>query len=382
MTVTFEYQQTRRFFAQVPDGMEALAAEEISELGAKGIRTAYRGVHFEAELNTLYRVNYSARCLARILAPLLSFRCHTYEVLYRRARQVEWSRIFTPRHSFAVVANVSNSSLRHSRYAALSLKDAIVDHFRERLKARPDVERSEPDLRINLHIEGNRATLSLDTSGESLHRRGYREEALEAAMQETLAAAVIRLTRWDGSTPFYDPMCGSGTLLAEALMQYCRIPAGFLRKHFGFRFLPDHDENLWHKVRQEENRRRRELPEGLISGSDISQQAADLTRANLRRLPHGERVEIRTIDFRKLTGLQNTTIVCDPPYGIRTYRNEDLGDLYKALGDFLKQRCRGSVAFIYFGNRKLISKVGLKTSWKVPLTAGGLDGRLAKYELY
>ena len=378
----YEYQQTRRFFAQVPDGMEALAAEELSELGAKEIRTAYRGVRFESDLKILYRINFSARCLARILAPLLSFRCHTYEYLYKRARQVEWSQIFTPRHSFAVVANVSNSSLRHSQYAALSLKDAIVDHFKERLKSRPDVQKLEPDLRINLHIESNRATLSLDTSGESLHRRGYREEALEASMQETLAAAVIRLTRWDGSTPLHDPMCGAGTLLGEALMRYCRIPAGFLRKHFGFEFLPDHDEPLWHTVREEEGRGIRDLPEGLISGSDISQKAVEVSRANLRRLPHGHKVKILATDFRKTPGLQNTTIVCDPPYGIRTHRDEDLGELYKDLGDFLKQRCRGSTAFIYFGNRELISRVGLRTSWKVPLSAGGLDGRLVKYELY
>lgn len=380
--MTYEYQQTRRFFAQVPDGMEALAAEELTELGAIEIRTAYRGVHFEADLKTLYRINFSARCLPRILAPLLTFRCHTYDYLYRRARQVEWSQIFTPRHSFAVVANVSNSSLRHSQYAALSLKDAIVDHFKERWNVRPDVEKTEPDLRINLHITNNRATLSLDTSGESLHRRGYREETLEAAMQETLAAAVIRLTRWDGSTPLYDPMCGSGTLLGEALMLCCRIPAGFLRRHFGFEFLPDHDERLWHRVREEEDRRIRDLPEGLISGSDISQKAVEVSRANLRHLPQGEKVKIRAVDFRKIPCLEQTTIVCDPPYGIRTHREEDLGELYKAFGDFLKQRCKGSTAFIYFGNREMISRVGLRTSWKVPLSAGGLDGRLVKYELY
>jgi putative N6-adenine-specific DNA methylase len=380
--VIYEYQQNRRFFAQVPDGMEALAAEELAELGAKEIRTAYRGVYLEADLRTLYRINYTARCLTRVLAPLLTFPCHTYDDLYRKARKVEWTQIFTPRHSFSVAANVSNSRLHNSQYAALSLKDAIVDQFRERHDARPDVAKIKPDLRINLHVENNRATLSLDTSGESLHRRGYREEALEAAMQETLAAAVMRLTRWDGSTPLYDPMCGSGTLLEEALMLHCRIPAGYLRKHFGFEFLPDHDGRLWSTIRQEEDRRIRDLPEGLISGSDISKKAVEISRANLRRLPYGEKVKIPAMDFRKIPGLQNATIVCDPPYGIRTHREEDLGELYRALGDFLKQRCRGSTAFIYFGNRKLISRVGLRTSWKIPLSAGGLDGRLVKYELY
>lgn len=362
--------------------MEGLVAEELSELGATGIRTSYRGVRFEADLGTLYRINYTARCPTRVLAPILTFRCHAYEYLYRKARQVEWSQIFTPRHSFAVVANVSNSSLHHSRHAALSLKDAIVDHFRERHNERPNVDRVSPDLRINLHIDANRATLSLDTSGDSLHRRGYREEALEAAMQETLAAAVIRLSGWEGSSPLYDPMCGSGTLLGEALMKYCRIPAGFLRKRFGFELLPDHDERLWRTVRREEDSRIRDLPENLISGSDLSRKAVEVSGANLRRLPQGDRVKIRTTDFREIPGLQNMTVVCDPPYGIRTHREEDLGEFYKALGDFLKQRCRGSTAFIYFGNRELISRVGLRTSWKIPLSAGGLDGRLVKYELY
>lgn len=378
----YEYQQSKRFFAQVPDGMEALAQEELTELGASSTGTAYRGVRFEADLKTLYRINYAARLPTRVLAPLLVFRCHSYEYLYKRARQVEWSQFFTPRHSFAVVANVSNSSLRHSQHATLTLKDAVVDYFKDRFNKRPDVEKIEPDLRINLHVENNRATLSIDTSGESLHRRGYREETQEAAMQETLAAAIIRLTGWVGSTPLHDPMCGSGTLLCEALMHYCRIPSGFLRKRFGFEFLPDHDEQLWQAVKEEADRGIRDLPEGLISGSDLSKEAVQISRANLRRLPHGAKVKIQTMDFRDIKDLEGTTIVCDPPYGIRTHRGEDLGELYKVLGDFLKQRCRGSTAFIYFGNRDLILRVGLRTSRKVPLSAGGLDGRLVKYELY
>ncbi|MBN1104946.1 MAG: class I SAM-dependent RNA methyltransferase [Deltaproteobacteria bacterium] len=362
--------------------MGQLAAEELAELKARNIHPGYRGLHFEADPASLYRINYGSRYLTRVLAPLITFHCHTHDYLYRRAKQVEWSDFFTPEHSFAVFANVSNSRIHHSHFAALRLKDAVADYFREKFDRRPAVQKGDPDVWINLYVENNRATLSMDTSGGSLHRRGYRVETLPAVMQETLAAAVLRLTSWDGSSPLYDPMCGSGTFLCEALMLYCRLPSAFLRKRFGFEFLPDYDPLLWNDVKEEADRAIRPLPRGLIAGSDLSQRAVGVSRVNLGRLPQGSGVEVITRDFRKLPGLQNTTIVCDPPYGIRLRGKEDPEGLYRAFGDFLKRRCKGSAAFIYFGNREFIPFVGLKPSWKVPLSAGGLDGRLVKYELY
>jgi len=378
----FQYQLNHRFFAQVPEGIEELAGQELEALGAERVRTAFRGVYFDAGQAELYRVNYGARLSTRILAPLLTFRCHSENTLYRKAKEISWEKIFSPHQSFAVFANVTQSKIHHSRYAALRLKDGVVDSFRERLNQRPSVERIDPHVRIGLYIERNKATISLDTSGGSLHRRGYREEGGEAPMQEIIACAMIRLAGWDGFQPLYDPMCGSGTLLSEALMTYCRIPGAYLRKRFGFQFLPDYDETLWLAVKQEMNRAMRPPPEALISGSDRSAKAVDSARRNLTELPWGERVLLRVADFRTLCNVQDRVIVCNPPYGIRLERNADLSALYRDLGDFLKRECKGASAFIYFGNREWIAHVGLKPSWKRILSSGGLDGRLVKYEIY
>lgn len=379
---SYEYQLNGRFFAQVSEGLEQLAAEELSELKAENIRTAYRGIHFQADLEALYTINYDSRIISRVLAPLIAFHCHSYDYLYRRAKGVEWSDFLTADKTFAVFSNVSNSMIRHSQYAARCLKDAIVDYFKAGGSRRPSVDKASPDVWISLYIENNRAVLSLDTSRGPLHRRGYREQTVTAVMQETLAAAVIRLTSWDGSLPLYDPMCGSGTLLSEALMLYCRIPSGRLRTHFGFESLPDFDPVLWKRIRQREERRIRDLPEGLIAGSDLSPRAVEISRTNLKNLPHGDKVELCTRDFRKLQNMGNRIIVCDPPYGIRLKGKEDLPTLYKSFGDFLKKECRGATAFLYLGNRDLMRHIGLKPSWKIPLLSGGLDGRLVKYELY
>lgn len=382
MSNVYEYQRTRRYFAQVAEGMESIAAQEIAELNAEHVSPGYRGIRFEADAATLYTINYASRLISRVLAPLSTFRCHSHEYLYRRAKNIEWSDFLTVDRSFAVLATVSNSKIRHSQYAAQVLKDAVVDYFNEKWHQRPSIDKTDPDLWISLHIENNRAVLSLDTSGGSLHRRGYRELTLSTVMQETLAAAMIRLSGWDGSLPIYDPMCGTGTLLSEALMHYCRIPSAYLRESFGFEFLPDFNPSLWRATRKRADMRIRGLPQGLIAGSDISRKAVEISRTNMRLLPHGDKVDLQARDFRSLKGMGKRVIVCDPPYGIRTKRKEGLPDLYKALGDFLKKECSGSTAYLYFGNRELMRYVGLKPSRKIPLYAGGLDGRLVKYELY
>jgi putative N6-adenine-specific DNA methylase len=201
-------------------------------------------------------------------------------------------------------------------------------------------------------------------------------------MQETVAAAIIRYTQWDGSVPLYDPMCGSGTLLSEALMHYCGIPSGIFRKHFGFEFLPDYDKSVWTKIKKDLDRQMRELPGGHISGSDISSQSVKAARMNIHKLPHGEKIKLETLDFRKGKGLENGVIITNPPYGIRMGEKQELDPLYKSFGDFLKQKCKGSTAYIYFGKRELIKKLGLRATWKKLLKSGGLDGRLVKYELF
>jgi putative N6-adenine-specific DNA methylase len=378
----FAYQQNQRYFAQIAEGLEESGAEELQNLGAVGIRLSFRGLYFEADKASLYRINYQSRLVTRVLAPLLAFPCHTTDRLYRQARQIPWKEIMDVNQTLAVFANLSNSQIRHSQYAALCLKDAIVDYFREDGGRRPDVRRIDPDVWINLFIENNRAVISLDTSGGSLHRRGYRREGVEAPMQETVAAAIIQWAGWNGSRPLVDPMCGSGTLLAEALMHYCGIPAAFLRRRFGFEQLPDFDRRLWTAVKISADRRIRPLPAGLVVGSDVTAEAVESARANLQKLPHGATVPIERMDYRRRRDLPERVIVCNPPYGMRLQPKASLEEFYRTLGDFLKQRCRGAVAYIYFGNREMLKHIGLKPSWKRPLTNGGIDGRLAKFEMY
>ncbi len=378
----FAYQQNSRYFAQTAEGLEEAAAEELKQLGAGGIHLAFRGLFFEADKAGLYRVNYQSRLISRVLAPLSAFTCHTTEVLYRKVRAIPWKEIFGPEHTFAVFANLSNSKLRHSQYAALCVKDAVVDGFREDCGRRPDVARIDPDVWIGLFVDRNRAVVSLDTSGGSLHRRGYRQSGGEAPMQETVAAAVIRASGWDGARPLYDPMCGSGTLLSEALIQICRIPAGCLRRRFGFERLPDFDRPLWESVKRTADRGIRPLPAGLVAGSDIAPEAVAAARENNRVLPYGESIDIQQRDCLGIAELGDRVIVCNPPYGIRLKHGEDLGRFYKDFGDFLKQRCRGSEAFVYFGNREMLKHIGLRPAWRQPLRNGGLDGRLAKFDLY
>jgi putative N6-adenine-specific DNA methylase len=378
----YEYQTGKRYFAQIAEGIKDLGARELQELGARDITPGYGGLYFSAGKEALYRINYSARLVSRILAPLVSFNCRTPEQLYKKAREITWMDFISAKGTFAVFGNVSDSSITNSHYASLRLKDAVADSFREKSGGRPDVDTRDPDIWLNIYIRSNNAVISVDTSGGSLHRRGYRKDAVSAPMQETVAAAIIRYTEWDGSVPLYDPMCGSGTLISEALMHYCRMPSGLLRKRFGFAFLPDYDRSLWKKVKKDQDRQVRDLPAGLISGSDISPEAVKISKINFMRLPQGDRIKLEKLDFRKSKGLTNGVIITNPPYGIRTGNAQELDSLYGSLGDFLKQKCKGSAAYIYFGEREFIKKIGLKPAWKKPLRAGGLDGRLVKYEMY
>jgi putative N6-adenine-specific DNA methylase len=378
----YSYQQDSRYFAQIAEDVKEAGAEELAELGAEDITLDFRGIHFRADKATLYRINYLTRLVSRCLAPLVSFNCDDTDTLYKMAKQIQWEDFFTEGNTFAVSGNVSDSTISHSKYASLRLKDAVADYFREKTGKRPDVSVRNPDILLNLYIRHDKAGISLDTSGGALHRRGYREETVSAPMQETVAAAIIRFTEWDGSVPLYDPLCGSGTLLCEALMRYCNIPAGIFRNKFGFEFLPDFDDSIWKRVKKDADGSIRELPKGLIAGSDVSEKAVNAARTNLMGLHYGKNVRVEKADFRDLPSIEGQVIVTNPPYGIRMGGDENLEAFYKNLGDFLKQRGKGSTAYIYFGEREYIKKIGLKASWKKPIKAGGLDGRLVKYEMY
>lgn len=377
------YQKTERFFAQVADDTTDLAAEELQRLGAEEIQPVHRGIRFKASRQVLYRVNFHARLLHRVLAPLKTFDCHSDKYLYKTALKIKWEDFLDPSKTLAIFSSVSDSRIRHSQYAALRLKDAIVDYFRVRhSNRRPSIDTENPDVWINLHIRNNKATISLDTSGGSLHRRGYRKKSVEAPMIETLAAAILQHAGWDGSTPLHDPFCGSGTLLCESFMLAANMPAGYLRKKFGFENLPDFDESLWQQVRKKGTDAIKPVPAGLIAGSDKSAQAVQATLRNCSMLDKSNVIQVTQADVFELEELANKTIVTNPPYGLRTTPGREIGEFYRKIGVFFKQHCNQSTAFIYFGSAEDVKKLGLKPKWKKQLANGGLDGRLARFDIF
>lgn len=377
----YEY-KTNGFFAQVTGKMENICQEELIELGAKETEVAYKGVYFKADLQTLYKINYTSRLASRILAPLITFPCRSTDYLYQKSKKIHWEDFCSLKKTFSISASVSNSRINNSLYASQCLKDGIADYFRSKNGKRPDVEVVNPDVRFNLHIEKDTATISLDTSGESLHKRGYRLLAGEAPMQETLAAAIIRISKWDGQNTLYDPMCGSGTILCEALMHYCRIPAQTLRKKFGFYNLPEFNRNEWNKVKADSDSNVRPLLKNIIRGSDKSPDAIKIARKNLSRLPYSDAVELSSTSFDQIKEFESGTLITNPPYGIRLGESEEVQNLYKVFGDFLKTKCAGTSAFIYTGNPELRKFIGLKTTKRIPLDNGKLEGLLLQIDSY
>ena len=376
------YQKTNHYFGQLASGTEKCGMAELKALGATNLKPGYLGVYFCANQRKLYDIVYRTRIFSRILAPLIVFDCHSDKYLYKTAQNIDWSDFLTLTKTFAITSNVADSNIRNSQYAGQILKDAIVDQFRDKTGERPSVDTRNPDLLINLYIHKNKARISIDLGGGSLHKRGYRAESVEAPMQETLAATIIQLSEWSGERPLYDPFCGSGTLLCEALMKQCNVPAAYLRHKFGFLRLPDFDAAVWNQVKTKANGEITEMGGELIKGSDISPDALKAVRANRANLPDVGKIKVRRADFRDLDGLENTTIVTNPPYGIRLGDTVGTAALLKEFGDFLKQKCTGCTAYIYYGDASLVKKLGLKPEWKQPLRAGGLDGVLCKYELY
>ena len=378
----FEYQKDNRYFAQVTGMMEELCEQELIELGAINTKIAYRGVYFEADTTTLYKINYTSRLLSRVLAPLITFYCDNQNVLIKSAENIPWEELFSVNKTFAISASVSNSKITNSLYASLCLKDGIADYFRAKYGKRPDVDTGNPDIRFNLHIEKDRAVISLDTSGESLHKRGYRLLAGEAPMQETLAAAIIRISKWNGDKPLLDCMCGSGTITAEALMHYCRIPAQKLRRNFGFFNIPEFDKKEWEDLKERYDKEIRPLPKGIIIGSDRSPEAIKVAQANLSRLPFFDSVDLSCKSFQQIKQFENGTLITNPPYGIRLGKMTEVQELYKELGDFIKQKCTGTSAFIYTGEPTLRKYIGLKTTKRIALANGKLEGVLLQIDSY
>ena len=323
----YEYQQSGRYFAQVADDIKDIAEAELLELGAAEPSHSYRGIYFNANQEVLYRINLHSRLINRILAPLKTFDCHSDNYLYKVGQQIHWEDFLNPEQTLAIFANVTQSNINHSKFAALRLKDAIVDYFRKREGKRPSIDRRNADLWLNVHIEKNVAIISVDTSGGSLHRRGYRVETIQAPMNETLAASIIRYTEWNGQTPIYDPLCGSGTFLCEAYLAATKTPSANLRSKFGFERLPDFDVDLWAKVKKAAENKIKSISNNLIYGSDIDSKVVAIAQKNSAVIDSDTQIKIIQKDIFEIEKLENTTIVCNPPYGIRMEKTKDLSTL-------------------------------------------------------
>jgi len=370
-----------RYFATCGRGIEPVLAGELRGLGAADVEPGRGGVHFAGDRALLYQANLWLRTGIRVLRPVLEADVTSPDELYDAVRSVDWSRFLTPGHTLAVDCNVRDSPITHSKYAALRTKDAICDQFVERQGSRPSVDVAEPMIKLNLHIYRDRAVLSLDSSGESLHKRGYRPVQTKAPLNEALAAALVLLTGWRGYTGFADPLCGSGTLPIEAAWLALRRPPGLTRKRFGFQGWMDFDVRLWTALRDEARRGvLRALP-APVAGSDARGDAVSFALNNARAagIGHLLRFEKRDVrDFRPPPGPAGV-LLCNPPYGERLGEEKELRGLYRLLGEVFCRRCPGWTAYVFTGNPRLAAAIGLTPAAEVPLFNGKIPCQLLKF---
>lgn len=372
-----------RFFATTSKGLEPVLASEVEALGGREIEAATGGVAFSGALELCYRANLWLRTANRVLLSLATFPAPSPDALYEGTKAVPWPDLFPVDARFAVEAAVRDSGITHSHFAAQKVKDAVVDRFRERFGRRPDVDTTDPQVRIHLRIFRDEATLSLDTSGESLNRRGYRADPTEASLRETLAAGMVMLAGWDRATPLCDPMCGSGTIPIEAALLASGRAPGLLRSSFAFQRLSGYDRKLWERVVAEGQGQARTAPPPRIEGSDRSGEAVRGALRNARRAGVAGAVRFRALDIREFAPEGPPgTILCNPPYGVRMEGGAAAEACYRAMGEAFKKRCRGWTAWVLSGNPGATRFIGLKASRRIPLMNGPIDCRLLKYELY
>ncbi len=362
-------------------GLEAVLADELRNMGALSVEVANRAVYFRGDLSTLYKANYLCRTALRILKPVGVFTVRNENELYEKIKRVDWPALFDVQKKIVVTASVFHSSLTHSHYVALKTKDAIADLFREKTGKRPYVSKENPQIYIDVHISGDKCTVSLDSSGVSLHKRGYRIAADKAPLNEVLAAGMLRLSGWDFQGDFIDPMCGSGTLPIEAAMAAMHIPAGYYRRHFAFMHWQDFDETLFQKIKTKADNTIREHEDPIIA-SDKSFRAFRTAQINLKHARLDKDVMLLNKPFEKVNPESGKGILMfNPPYGVRL-TEEDLVALYKHIGDVLKNRFQGYEAWIITGNPAAAKFIGLKPSRKIPLFNGPLESRLLQFKMY
>lgn len=362
-------------------GLENVLAEELTALGAENVQVLYRAVSFEGDKPLMYKANYCCRTALRILKPVASFVARNELALYNNIFKIKWHEIFNINETFAIDAVTSGNYYTHSQYAALKVKDAIADQFREHFGARPSVDVDDPDLRINVHIENEKVTLSFDSSGESLHKRGYRKVVDKAPMSEVLAAGLIKLTGWKCDSNFVDCMCGSGTIPIEAAMLAMGIPAGFFRKKWGFMTWHDFDPELWQRVMREAGAEMEEFNYEILA-SDHSAKAVEIAKANIENAHLQYDIKLSKQDMFKMVPPEGGGImIINPPYGERL-EEKDLINLYKGIGDALKKNFKGFEAWIISSNKDVMKLIGLKPSKKIDVYNGPLECKFEKFEIF
>lgn len=369
------------YFATTALGLEHILAEEIRALGIEVAQVGKAGVLFRGAIEDCMRANLHLRTANRIVLPLREFECQAPEELYAGVSEIDWRPYFPKEYTLAVSANVRDSSITHSLYAALTTKDAICDSLRETTGKRPNVDRYNPDVQIVVRIFRDHAIVGVDTSGESLHQRGYRQSSLEAPLKETLAAGLVLASGWNGHDGFSDPMCGSGTIVIEAALIARNIPPNLKRERFGFMRLPGFDRGAWEKVRGEA---RAGIVPGdcVIEASDADTRAIEAARKNASDAGADSLIRFTLRDIKALPKAdRRSTLVVNPPYGTRLGEVKELRSLYRTMGEVFKKRLRGSTACVFTGNAGLAKYIPLKPSQRMTLYNGAIRCKFLKYDI-
>ena len=366
--------------AKTFQGLETVLAEELTALGANNIQVGRRMVSYTGDKELLYRSNFQLRTAIRVLKPIKHFRATSADEVYEAIKTIDWTEYLSNDVTFAVDSVVYSTEFRHSKFVAYKVKDAIVDQFREKTGNRPNIRVSNPDLQLNIHIAEYDCTLSLDSSGESLHRRGYRQEAVEAPLNEVLAAGIILMTGWRGETDFIDPMCGSGTLPIEATLIARNMAPGLFRKGYAFEKWADFDAELFEKIYNDDSQER---PfEHHVYGYDNNRKAVEIATNNVKAAGLTGDITIQFQDFKDFTQpAEKSIIVTNPPYGERI-KPEDLLGLYKMIGGQFKHQFVDNEAWVLSYREDCFDAIGLKASLKVPLFNGALECELRKYQMF
>ena len=361
-------------------GLEAVLAQELTQLGANNIQIGRRMVAFTGNQEMMYRANFQLRTAIRILKPIAHFKARSAEDMYDEVRKIDWSQYIEHGKTFSVDSVVYSEEFRNSRFVTYKVKDAIVDQFREATGTRPNISVSNPDIRLNIHIAEDQATLSLDSSGESLHRRGYRQESVEAPLNEVLAAGMILMSGWKADTDFIDPMCGSGTLLIEAALIARNINPGVFRKAFAFEKWPDFNQELFDTIYNDDSQERDFAHH--IYGYDVDMKAVNTARLNVKAAGLSQTITVEQQDFKDFKKpAEKSIIMTNPPYGERISTPDLLGT-YKMIGERLKHEFGGNEAWILSYREECFEQIGLKPSIKIPLYNGSLECEFRKYALF